>query len=287
MRVAALTCTGGRPHALGICRKYIERQTRKPDKWYIVDDCEPETAVFGDVVIKPRPFWTPQSKHTLPRNMISGLEAIFYSPDPVDVVTIFEDDDWYHPCYLELMTNALNRVAMYGAKVIGEMNTVYYNVLTRTWKQNFNPTHASLCSVSMTVDAIPKVIDIIRRNDTPYIDLQIFREMPSSELRLVDTKLCIGIKGIPDNRVGVGGSHKGIHPSFAPDPGMRKLREFVGDDYVLYEGFFDPKEAEKLMLTIKNRDRRAQQKKLKRHSPVKHKPIKPILLNGPLERKKR
>ena len=245
--IAALTCTGGRPRALALCEKYIRRQTRTPDVWVMVDDCEVQTADgFMGPVIRPEPFWKSCGPHTLPRNMVAGMEYIRDELPSVDIVTIFEDDDWYDPAYLETMVNALDERLDSGVKVVGEMNTYYYNVLSRSWKRNFNPTHASLCSVSFHVSAFPDIIRLTMEARTPYVDLRIFRKMPPETLHLEKSALCIGIKGTPDLRLGSGGSHRGWHPGYVPDPDMTKLRELVGDDADFYAEYFNMQSFEKM-----------------------------------------
>jgi len=240
--IAALTCTGGRPEALALCRKYVERQVIKPDLWVLVDDCEEQTATpdMGEV-IRPWPFWRRGEPHTLPRNMIAGLSHIAANHPEIKVVTIFEDDDWYHPTYLGKMTGALGELGDPGVVVVGEMNTFYYNVVTRTWKRNLNPTHASLCSVSFHASAIPQIIAICEDASNPYIDLQIFRNFERHQWHLESSALCIGIKGMPGLREGQGGSHRGYHSSYRPDPTMEKLEELIGrEDAEAYAPLFKP-----------------------------------------------
>jgi len=242
-RVAALTCTGGRDRAFHMCKGYVARQSKLPDEWIIVDDCLPrQTPPEGAWRIYPEPAWSKKTGHTLARNMIAGLEAAM-NLDGIEIVTIFEDDDWYSPVYLEEMTKALMSRYKRGVRIVGEMNTIYYNVRTRTWLQNWHPTHASLCSVTFHVDVLEEVIEIIKTNMIPTIDHQIFLTVDPKKTHLETSNLVLGIKGLPDVRVGKSNAHKDISGRFVKDDfSLSSLTAFIGDDADLYAGFFEDRE---------------------------------------------
>ena len=40
MKLTAVTATWQRPEAMALCRKYVERQSRQPDQWLILDGPE-------------------------------------------------------------------------------------------------------------------------------------------------------------------------------------------------------------------------------------------------------
>ena len=252
-RVAALTCTGGREHAFHLCKGFIARQTQKPDDWVVVDDCIPKQKVGdGPLKVYPTPSWHLEMGHTLPRNMIAGLKAI--KDLKVDIVTIFEDDDWYSPVYLERMSRALMSRYHDGVRVVGEMNTVFYNVQTRTWKQNWHPCHASLCSVSLHVDVIDEIISIIEYNMTPNIDHRIFETIEPKKVHLEKSNLVLGIKGLPDTRAGASPVHLDIAGRFVRDDSdLHALQAFIGDDAELYKWYYNGKEPPRGITELKVR----------------------------------
>lgn len=238
--VIALTCTGARHKAFRLCRAYVARQTLKPKGWIVVDDCIPRTYVPSECfVVYPEPPWHPGMEHTLPRNMLAGLKTIRERATNCDVVTIFEDDDWYSPVYVARMAGELQRRYKDGVRLIGEMNTVFYNVRTRTWRQNWHPCHASLCSVSFHFDILDEIIAILEYHDKPTVDHAIFKAIAPERTHLLPSNTVLGIKGIPDERVGESRLHQEIKGRFVHDDyNFSSLRAFIGDDANAYEEYF-------------------------------------------------
>jgi len=239
MKTALLTCTGGRPETFALAEIWISRQTVEPDFWVVVDDVDPPTELnMNQILVRPEPLWARGKGHTLNRNLVAGLEKI--KEVGADLVMIVEDDDWYSPEYIERM-----REWFLGGEIqiAGERDTLYYHVGCRQWRQNWHPGHASLCSVSFHIDIIDKIISIAESCRGTGIDFAIFRNpWPKHAIKLLESNLCVGIKGAPCFRLGIGSGHRRIPHSGVPDPDLSYLRILIGDDAELYAPFFKPED---------------------------------------------
>ena len=202
------------------------RQTYSgPVHWIVVDDGpEPQPVTFQRdgwtlEVVRPQPYWQP-GQNTQARNLLAGLRRV---PADARLVAI-EDDDRYAPDWLETVDRELDK-----AELVGEYRARYYNVATMRARQLNNTQHASLCSSAMRGAAI----DTFRwacQTHAKFIDLELWRKHRSRHL--FGGHRVVGIKGMP-GRGGIGMGHArdfaGTH-----DPDGAILREWVGDDWVLY-----------------------------------------------------
>lgn len=236
MDVTVLTCTGGRPEAFALCELYMARQTRQDFHWIVVDDVEEPTAcTMGQTVIRREPFWTPGKRNTLLQNFIVGLEAV--TDD--GVVVVVEDDDWYAPDWIEFIA----KMPRQEKPLVGEGWTIYYHVGFRCFRRNHNSRHASLCATAFRTELIPKIIKMATSSGRPFIDLELFKGMPELA-RVIDGNRVVGIKGLP-GRPGTTKAHATMqtrHEAF--DPGLVRLREWIGDDANRYAKFYNPALAE-------------------------------------------
>ncbi len=223
-KLTLITCTGGRPEAFALCEKWMGRQTIRPHEWIVVDDCEPKTVTtMGQTRVEPRPVWS--GEVTLGRNLIAGLGRV-----TGDAVVFVEDDDWYAPTYLEVMSRLLDV-----APLAGEGLTRYYNVKMRHHTMCNNAAHASLAGTACRSWCIPKIIEITKElGPKVCCDLSIWRVFEHSILSL-NSNLYVGMKGLP-GRPGIAGGHTDDLCS-NPDPDMAVLREWIGDDARHYERF--------------------------------------------------
>jgi hypothetical protein len=172
------------------------------------------------------------------RNFREGLRVIQEIED-IELISVMEDDDWYSPAYLENHQAVMARGFGCGVRVVGEMNTVYYNVAQRLYRQNWHPGHASLCSVCFHRDILPKVLECLENYERSNVDHMLFRTLHPSVWILEETNYVVGIKGIPDDRAGAGFSH-GIPQGFMPDPDMETLQALIGNDVIEYTRYFRP-----------------------------------------------
>jgi hypothetical protein len=221
-----VTATGARPEAWRLCERWMLRQTyADPVRWVIVDDGpEPQPITFRRagwelVLIRPAPFWQP-GQNTQARNLAKGMEAVGRD----DVAVFAEDDDHYSPGWLDAVAQNIDR-----ADLIGTPHARYYNLPARIARQLNNGRHASLCSSAIRGSAIDEMRRILKRADK-FIDMQLWQRVRSRHL--FAGQHVTGIKGLP----GRGGIGMGHSPEFkgTPDPDLRILREWIGEDAEAY-----------------------------------------------------
>jgi hypothetical protein len=224
-----LTATGCRPKAWAICEQLMQAQTYTgPVHWIIVDDGEtPQPVQFQRegwrlTVVRPTPYWKP-GDNTQARNLKAGMEFV---EDGAKLVAL-EDDDAYHPQYLEMVDKWLDT-----ADLVGECMARYYNLPNRKYRQLSNMNHASLCSTAMKGAAI----DAFARELKPgvqFIDLNLWKNFTGPR-RLYHTKMVVGIKGLP-GRTGIGMGHRAEFGGKIDKDGA-VLRQWLGEAAKLYEG---------------------------------------------------
>jgi hypothetical protein len=121
VRVAVLIPDrGDRPTFLAQCLKMMERQTLRPVHIELVNDAPISDAV--DITWRYR----------------LGYERIGAS---VDVIAFIENDDWYHPQYLERIVGAWLKVGQ--PDMLGLDHTVYYHIVERAWFTMHHHTRSS------------------------------------------------------------------------------------------------------------------------------------------------
>ena len=212
--IALITPTGGRQKQIELCAKFMKNQTYEGKVlWIIVDDGKVVTTNsitedFRDnwTIIKlyPTPKWS-KGDNTQARNLLEGLNVIEYF-HTITAIFIIEDDDYYCPQYLEIMTKKLE-----GYKLVGQRYTIYYHITARAWLENANTKHSSLFQVAFTPDLIPSFRKICKAKAT-FIDINFFREVDNKDIYLFNgAPLAVGIKGM-DGRAGIGMGHRRAPP---------------------------------------------------------------------------
>jgi hypothetical protein len=232
--IALITPTGGRALQFSLCVKFINRQTYKGNViWIIIDDCVPQTTdlVIRDdwTVIKifPSPVWH-LGENTQSRNIREGIKYLFssYSKKDIEGIFIIEDDDYYKSSYLENMV-----IKLRGFNAAGETDTIYYNVVHRTYFSNQNFKHASLFQTAFT----PEAVHILEScYDNRFIDC-VFWSLVQNK-NLFKDRLSIGIKGLP-GRAGIGAGHQRMG-NMPEDRNMNYLKSIIGEDANLYKGYY-------------------------------------------------
>ena len=234
----AITCTGGRSVPFYRCIDYMNRQTVKPDVWFVVDDVgdvdsaldasidrEPGSAWLIDQcqVLRAAHTWKPGGPNTLAQNLKAGIYSALSEFGPEQTTLAFiEDDDWYSPNYLEFMFSIVG-------EVIGEAETRYFNVATgRSQLMGNAGNRASLMSTVVRgrgIQALWSVVDAGRRTG---IDAALWANARRDRLntrRLPGFRSC-GIKGMP-GRAGIGVGH---NETFGTDGGWSVLESWIGQD---------------------------------------------------------
>ena len=243
MCIVLITPTGGRSTQMNLCAQFMIRQTYTGKVvWIIIDDCHPRTTNFipetfreNWTIIKvyPVPLWQP-GLNTQGRNLSVGINTLLknYREEDIEAIFIIEDDDFYKTVYLERMMLQMN-----GYKLIGEINTIYYNVFYRRYFNNGNNCHASLFQIAFSADAIP-----VFRECYParFIDAHFFMLYVKMNNRAVnlfnEDHLSIGIKGLP-GRAGIGAGH-GRAMNMRQDINGSYLSSLIGADAGLYSSYY-------------------------------------------------
>lgn len=242
--LSVITCTGGRRDAFTLCQRWMERQTYSgPIQWIVVDDCVPESDFYSfrfsrreNVTIdkvRPAPLWKP-GMNTQARNMLAAIEVV-----KGDAIAVIEDDDWYHPEYLRMMVSHLR---FSGADLVGEGWAKYYHLSARKYLQSQNDFHASLCQTIMDKSALNLLKCAVLSGD-PYFDCVLWRlarERRYNTRMIVESRMCVGIKGMP-GRGGIGTGHR-PDKRYSDDPDLKILEQWIGpDDLELYRPYTERK----------------------------------------------
>ena len=199
MIVAGITPTGGRPEALALCHRWMERQTRPLDEWVVVDD--------GGVT----------DENTQAANLLAAIDQVTAT---ADVVLVIEDDDWYSPRYVEHMIDLAER-----SELFGDGRARYYNVATSRWAQLHNTAHASLCQTGWRASLTPLVRDVLATGPA-WIDIELWKRAAGrGRVNEPGVVRCVGVKGLP-GRPGIGVGHRADFGT--PDRDREMLRQWVG-----------------------------------------------------------
>jgi len=231
-RVTLITPTGGRPEAFALCEKWMSRQTLRPSRWIVVDDCDPPTrCTMGQWVLRPRWRWKP-GMNTQARNLMHALSCVKQHDGNF---LFWEDDDYYGPGYTELMLERL-----WSAPVIGGTHAKSYHVKERVWHVADNEQHASLSQTGFHASLLPLVSGIIQAGHK-FADVEIWRALGGmGKLFPADppAAACVGMKGMP-GRSGIGFGHlreEGRLP-WTDDRDLKVLTSWIGTAAKEYRRF--------------------------------------------------
>jgi len=238
-RIALITPTGARPKQMEFCAQFMKQQTYDGEViWVIVDDAEPTTtdhvkhdfrAGWQICKIYPKPSWS-IGENTQGRNIMTGINYLqgFVDFKEIPAIFIIEDDDYYKPIYLAEMMRRWNPDAY---DIMGESQTIYYNVAVRGWLRNKNDPWSSLFQTCFH----PRIIPVVEHfQHKQFIDMSLFSAIDPSRRRLFRADdLAIGIKG-QAGRKGIGGGHSKMIGCYEHDPEGLILKKFIGDDAKYY-----------------------------------------------------
>lgn len=231
--VTLITPTGNRPEAFDFCQRQMMRQTYKGlIQWLIINDCPDETVkiiiptdsnIIPEVLKGPL-AWRPGINTQRP----NLTEALGHIKGDI-VIGSIEDDDWYSPNFLTAYVNLLKIYP-----VVGEGNSTYYNLKSRSWKQWRNYQHCSLCQTGFRKELLPRFEEAIHSGEL-FMDMALWNIFHAHKLKpfiFLGQNYTIGIKAMP-GRLGIGSGHF-PDESFVSDPGFNKLKELVGADADFY-----------------------------------------------------
>lgn len=249
IKVTVVTLTGDRPAAFALCRRWMEKQTRQPDQWLIVDDgkepLSPDiNALAGCDYIRREPL-PDDPRHTMIINMKEAVKHI-----KGDLIIIMEDDEYYAPRYIETL---VEKLAQY--EVVGIGRSKYYHMSSGAWMQDCNMDNASLAQTAFRASFMPEFCALLDGNQ--YVDMRIWKHVGRTDVlrwnkqckiseQIIQDRgyifddgsqnLYVGMKGLP-GRFGICWGHSGSHPHYTEkDTADRDvLKRWLGEDYQYYD----------------------------------------------------
>lgn len=243
-RITCITCTGDRPEAFYLCKKWMVNQKVKPSQWIIIDDGKIPISENLDAswiqYIRREPSYN-DPKQTMILNLKLALNYVNGNK-----IFICEDDEYYSPDYIKEMLKLLDRY-----EVVGIGRSRYYHIGTNTYHIHSNMGHASLAQTCFRCSFLPELKQVI--DGTSFLDIRIWKIINPGKVNLEeigrmsyiskngrgyifddsDNPLYVGMKGLP-GRSGIGSGHKGVG---IKDAGMLKLKEWIirAEDFTMYE----------------------------------------------------
>lgn len=237
-----ITCTSDRPQAFALCEQWMSRaivRYKQPVEWIVIDDgIKPVHCTLNQTHIRREPSESPTQSFL--GNLTAGLHVA-----TGEKILFIEDDDWYHPDYLTVYANRLDR-----AEIVGEARAKYYSVQDRRWEIMSNDRHASLAQTGIRAIIVPQLLKIIESADSPFVDMPLWEVGASKELA-AETTHCIGIKGLP-GKVGFTTGHSGFKQLENADPAGDVLAAWVSD-YEKYLPFSELCKSAAIVVTCKGR----------------------------------
>lgn len=221
MDYTIITPTRDRPACMKMTERFIKRFTVQPKQWIVVDDGENQCDVDCSDYVRRTP--SPEDVFTLRDNIFDGLDYV-----KCDKILVIEDDNWHSPDYAEYM---LSKFENY--KLIGEGNSMYYNVPHHCWLSMGNWKHAALCQSGFTRSAIPTVKIICRkpRRKLIYLDIDMWARMSPKKLMKPEIVRFVALRGLDCGRKGSSGAHtKEECSSFKDDPEYVFFNHLLGND---------------------------------------------------------
>jgi hypothetical protein len=228
--ITLVTTTRDRAVCFSILEKWMERQTLKWDQWLVVNDGrEPYTYTMGQEIINRDP-----SKDTFQSIRHNWLEAVPHIKG--EKVFVIEDDDYYHPRFLETLAAALDE-----AELVGVAPDFYYMLPQRRYQNMRNTAHASLACTAFRKCVLPHMQGVASVFNSVFLDMYLWAEWGSDlfpgtkkllKQPLPDGKMLhVGMKNMP-GAAGLGMGHR-MHGE-RPDGALQKLREWTGADAAVY-----------------------------------------------------
>jgi hypothetical protein len=222
-----ITPSGDRPLQFSLCVEWMKKQTFTGKvNWIIADDSiasHYETPKMPDnwsvTHLKINRLTLPTFS-TQSDNILKALENV-----KNDKIVMVEDDDYYHPSWLETCDKNLNN-----CDIFGRTRVIFYNISNKTfWDKQYNNGLNPMCQTSFKSTLIPKFKDICSKN-TELLDHLLWGLVEDSKkIFLSNNKIeyVIGIKGL-SGRGGMSRKHTMIFNN--PDPDYYYLKKFIGEN---------------------------------------------------------
>lgn len=228
MTISLVTPTGSRPEALALCYKWMMQQTLPFDEWIIVDDSGKVKIDHPRIAVIQNRY---KSENTQAESLYLGLFDVNEG-----YVFIIEDDDYYPPSYIQHMVDTMVKA---GVELVGEIPASYYHVGVKRYRKLNNVSYSCLCSCVMTRRVSKLLLGIVAADIKP-IDTVLWdavRRSTNLKSVLVNTKLVVGIKGMPGRANGGVSWNPELGEWTQDDENLTKLQELIPrkDDFQCYK----------------------------------------------------
>jgi hypothetical protein len=148
-----------------------------------------------------------------------------------DLIVVIEDDDWYHPLYLETCVKRLQTTGATGDRLLR-----YYHVPQRIYI-TMNNRGSALAQTSLRREYLPfmqKAAMAALTMEDYSIDSRFWSTLAASDYTIHNDGQVIGMKGLP-GRQGLGIGHRPNHKRpWRNDPTGKMLRHWLGEEAEVY-----------------------------------------------------
>ena len=213
MVIHAITPTrGDRPILLEQSKLYLSRQTIKPSMHHIID------------------FVPTDNQKDITKRFRIGLTNAFN--EGADLVFLWEDDDWYHPEYIQQMFEFW--INSDKPNCIGIADTYYYHLGLKRWMYMRHPDRASAFCTAVT----SAVLNMKWPDDTyPFFDIELWKQLNGKTL-FTTQQLALGIKGHKEGELFGGNGHNDKWIAYNKnDSDMLWFKNIVKDDFLFYKKY--------------------------------------------------
>lgn len=200
----------------------MQRQTILPDQWLIINDGEPYQ--YANLPYQDIHHRQHGRGNSLIENWLHALPRI-----EGDKILVMEDDDWYHPEYVETLGALLADFDLAGVK-----QDLYYKLRIRKFQRWHNMTHASLAASGFRRSVLPEIERCCTVfAHSVFIDMFLWAEItadPTYTSHLIPNWLAdkralrVAMKMMP-GAAGLGNGH--THDG-STDHSLRQLEEWIG-----------------------------------------------------------
>jgi len=152
-KITVITCTGDRPEVFELCKRWMANQTQKPDQWIVVDDGKIPLKVTKEFEYQRRVPSETDYQHTLCLNLLRALPNIRHNK-----IILMEDDDWYHPTYIDYMDNLLKQ-----ADLVGLGNLVFYCPKISSYMEKKTIKQPALAQTAFNGNVLPVIKEICEK----------------------------------------------------------------------------------------------------------------------------
>lgn len=172
MKIGVLVPTrGDRPAFLTFCINRIKQQTLSPDFISIVDFVPHSTT--GDLTLRYR----------------TGIKEL--SDKGADLILFIEDDDWYHPEYIETVVQLWKENGK--PDIFGFNSSLYYHIGTNRLGRLFHRNRSSMFCTCIATNAVNSPEFEWPADDYPFLDLHLWKKLKGASVDM-PFHIAIGIK---------------------------------------------------------------------------------------------